>query len=215
MLKSTAKYMILPGLTACLTFIINWTAGPDAAVMFLLLLLLIAPVACLTYIALFLRERAATPASTAQPAQAHVPPPAPPDQLELPPHLPPNPVRAQTIDWTPTHDDQARHDPRTYFSTDDLHLSDEPLPDLAGDPDHPYPWRRTDQPQAPWDTAPPPPTQPATDNLLPRRAPAADEAAMIRDIFAETGSLNATIRRVYGTKDAKTHGWVKAALDDG
>lgn len=66
---------------------------------------------------------------------------------------------------------------------------------------------------SPWDNEPVPTNQPLHSGpLLPRRPPKAGEITLIREIYEETGSLNATIRRVYGSKDAKTHAWTKEAL---
>lgn len=95
-------------------------------------------------------------------------------------------------------------------------------------------YRAPNQPN-PWDTETPlPPLEPFDDSdktspwddlpvtfdgplhtgpLLPRRPPAPAEIDLIRSVYAEEGTLNATIRRVYGAKDAKTHGWTKGALE--
>lgn len=88
----------------------------------------------------------------------------------------------------------------------------EPLPPLE-------PWNR--QP-APWDDVALPAPEPLSVQgpepsytpgpLLPRRPATPDEYDAIAEIYAETQSLNATIRRVYGIKDGRTHGWVKEAL---
>jgi len=47
---------------------------------------------------------------------------------------------------------------------------------------------------------------------LPRRAPTPDEAAAIRTLRQELGSLNQTILAVYGSKSSDTHRWVFEAL---
>lgn len=77
----------------------------------------------------------------------------------------------------------------------------------------------SDDRSAPWDDiemeTPPAPSAGALAGspLLPRRPARLAEYQQIRDIYAQTGSLNATIRAVYGTKDAKTHSWIKTALE--
>jgi len=48
---------------------------------------------------------------------------------------------------------------------------------------------------------------------LPRRAPTAAEAAEIRRMRAELGSLNQLIVAVYGSKSSETHRWVREALE--
>ena len=47
---------------------------------------------------------------------------------------------------------------------------------------------------------------------LPRRAPTLEEAAAIRQLRAELGSLNQTILAAYGSKSSDTHRWVSEAL---
>jgi energy-coupling factor transporter ATP-binding protein EcfA2 len=47
---------------------------------------------------------------------------------------------------------------------------------------------------------------------LPRRAPTLEEAAAIRTLRAELGSLNQTILAAYGSKSSDTHRWVSEAL---
>lgn len=87
------------------------------------------------------------------------------------------------------------------------------LPELEPEPGRsgPLPWSDS----SPWDDDPAPAyTGPLhAGPLLPRRAPAPAEIDLIRSVYAEEGTLNATIRRVYGAKDAKTHGWTKGALE--
>lgn len=87
------------------------------------------------------------------------------------------------------------------------------LPPLEQEPTRsgPLPWSNS----SPWDDDPAPAyTGPLhAGPLLPRRAPAPAEIDLIRSVYAEEGTLNATIRRVYGAKDAKTHGWTKGALE--
>jgi hypothetical protein len=72
------------------------------------------------------------------------------------------------------------------------------------------PWETS---PSPWDDEPLPAAEPIqTGPMLPRRPATADERPRIEAVYEETGSLNATIRRVYGSKDAKTHAWTKEAL---
>lgn len=52
----------------------------------------------------------------------------------------------------------------------------------------------------------------AVEFPLPRRAPTAAEAAEIRRLRTELGSLNQTIIAVYGSKSSDTHRWVSEAL---
>jgi DNA segregation ATPase FtsK/SpoIIIE-like protein len=47
---------------------------------------------------------------------------------------------------------------------------------------------------------------------IPRRAPTLEEAAAIRQLRAELGSLNQTILAAYGSKSSDTHRWVSEAL---
>jgi len=45
-----------------------------------------------------------------------------------------------------------------------------------------------------------------------RRAPTAAEVVEIRRLRGELGSLNQTIRAVYGSKSSDTHRWINEAL---
>jgi hypothetical protein len=61
-------------------------------------------------------------------------------------------------------------------------------------------------------TSVPAPVRTGVTFPLPRRAPTAEEAAEIRRMRAELGSLNQTIVAVYGSKSSDTHRWTSEAL---
>ena len=89
-----------------------------------------------------------------------------------------------------------------------------PFDPLFDDPGAALPPLEQEERSAPWDDIAVTFDGPLhTGPLLERRPPKPGEIDTIRSIYDETGSLNKTIQRVYGTKDARTHGWVKEALE--
>lgn len=62
------------------------------------------------------------------------------------------------------------------------------------------------------DPSVPAPVRTSAEFPLPRRAPTTEEAAAIRALYAELGSMNQTIVAVYGSKSSTTHRWVSDAL---
>ena len=58
----------------------------------------------------------------------------------------------------------------------------------------------------------PAPVRTGVEFPLPRREPTPEEAAAVRALYAELGSLNQTIVAVYGSKSSTTHRWVSDAL---
>lgn len=149
-----------------------------------------------------------------------------PEPTPAPPPAPAPPVRAQTAPPAlPPLDSFFTPAPRSMFDQP----RPDPLPPLEPMPPQPAqtaPHAWASGARSPWDDdEPAPPYQPLTTTptpapslnpppLLPRRPARPEEYERIAEIYAETGNLmNATIRRVYGKKDGRTHGWIKEALN--
>lgn len=144
---------------------------------------------------------------------APAPTPAPAYSAPQPVHVPQRPV--QPGDFAePKPDPQPKPQASIFF---DAYTPPRSAFDPLVQPMRPMPPLEREQAQtvaAPWDDITPSFTGPLhTGPLLERRPPRPGEIDMIKDVYAETGSLNKTIQRVYGTKDGTTHGWIKGAIE--